>query len=177
MTRSLATSVPRRALGIGAALAAGLALPILVHLIPVEAGPPMGARLLPIFLAATIAAMRMDAVSALSIAVFTPLLNRLLTGSPAGPMLPTLLIELPLVVLTLLLVRRVAPRLLWLVAAPAYLLAAVIAGAIVAGDGAGASLGFALTFSWPGLLLLAVAGAATAPKGAAAAPKHDATRP
>ena len=165
MTRTLATPVARRALGIGAALAAGLVLPIVVHLIPVDAGPPMGARLLPIFLAATIAAMRMDAVSALSIAVLTPLLNRLLTGSPAGAMLPTLLIELAVVVTILLLVRRLAPGLLRLSAAPAYLFAAVIAGALVAGDGAGTTLGFALRHSWPGLLLLAVVGAASAPTG------------
>lgn len=162
MTRTLAVPAARRALGIGAALAAGLALPVLVHLIPVEAGPPMGARLLPIFLAAIVAAMRMDAVSALSIAVFTPLLNRLLTGSPAGPMLPTLLIELGVVVGALLLLRRWAPRLLRVAAAPAYLVAAVIAGAIVAGDGAAATLGFALRHAWPGLILLAATGALSA---------------
>jgi hypothetical protein len=46
MTRTLAAPVTRRALGIGAALAAGLALAVLVHLVPVESGPPMGARLL-----------------------------------------------------------------------------------------------------------------------------------
>ena len=171
MTRTLATPVARRALGVGAALAAGLALPVLVHLIPVEAGPPMGARLLPIFLAAVVAAMRMDPVSALSIAVFTPLLNRLLTGSPAGPMLPTLLIELGLVVAALLLVRRFAPLLLRVAAAPAYLLAAVVAGAIVSGDGAGATLGFALQHSWPGLILLTVAGAAAAPRDPAPRPR------
>jgi hypothetical protein len=164
MTRTLATPVARRALGIGAALAAGLALPVLVHLIPVEAGPPMGARLLPIFLAAIIAAMRMDAVSALSIAVFTPLLNRLLTGSPAGPMLPTLLIELGVVVSLVLLLRRSAPALLRVAPAPAYLLAAVIAGAIVAGDGPAATLGFALRHSWPGLILLAATGVLAAPR-------------
>jgi hypothetical protein len=123
----------------------------------------MGARLLPIFLAAIIAAMRMDAVSALSIAVLTPLLNRLLTGSPAGPMLPTLLIELGVVVGLLLLVRRLAPALLRLAPVPAYLAAAVIAGAIVAGDGATATVGFALRHSWPGLVLLAAAGVLSAP--------------
>lgn len=163
MSRTLATSVSRRAIGIGAALAVGLVLPILVHLIPVEAGPPMGARLLPIFLAATVAALRLDALSALSIALFTPLLNRLLTERPAGPMLPTLLIELVLVVLIVLLIRRVAPVLLRGAAAPAYLLAAVVAGAIVSGDAPAATLGFALRHSWPGLVLLALAGAAAAP--------------
>lgn len=171
MTDVLARPVARRALGIGAALAAGLALPVLVHLIPVEAGPPMGARLLPIFLAATLAAMRLDALSALSIAVATPLLNRLLTGAPEGPMLATLLIELPLVVLLVLAVRRAAPAALRWVAAPAYLVAAVVAGALIAGDAAGASLAFALRVSWPGLVLLAAVGALAAPRTADAAPR------
>lgn len=166
MTDALTRPIARRALGIGAALAAGLALPVLVHLIPADAGPPMGARLLPIFLAATVAAMRMDAVSAMSIAVATPLLNRLLTGMPAGLMLPTLLIELPLVVAIVLAARRLAPSTLRWVAAPAYLVAAVVAGLIVAGDAPGASLAFALRASWPGLLLLAAAGALAAPKPA-----------
>ena len=148
----------------GAALAAGLALPLLVHLVPASGGPPMGARLLPIFLAAVVAAMRLDAVSVLSIAVATPLLNRWLTGMPAGPMLPTVLIELVAVVLVVLAVRRLAPAALRWVAAPAYLMGAVLAGALVSGSGPGATLLFALQVSWPGLLLLAAAGALAAPR-------------
>jgi hypothetical protein len=166
MTRALQAPIARRALGVGAALAAGLALPLLVHLIPADGGPPMGARLLPIFLAATLAAMRLDALSALSIAVATPLLNRLLTGMPAGPMLPIVLIELVVVVLVVLAVRRLAPAALRFVAAPAYLAGAVLAGALVAGDGPSATLLFALRVSWPGLLLLAAAGALGAPRAA-----------
>jgi hypothetical protein len=164
MTRTLAVPVARRALAVGAALAAGLALPLLVHLIPASGGPPMGARLLPIFLAAVVAAMRLDAVSVLSIAVATPLLNRMVTGMPAGPMLPTVLIELTAVVLVVLAVRRLAPAALRFVAAPAYLAGAVLAGALVAGAGPVATLTFALQVSWPGLLLLAAAGALAAPR-------------
>ncbi|MDZ7799574.1 MAG: hypothetical protein U5K81_02120 [Trueperaceae bacterium] len=165
MTHSLRRSTTYRVAAVGAALAAGLILPVLVHLIPVESGPPMGARLLPIFLAATLAAMRLDAVSALSIAVLTPLLNRLLTGMPAGPMLPALVIELVLVVSLVLAVRRWAPAALVAVAAPAYLIAAVVAGALVQGQGPAATLAFAFTASWPGLLILAAAGALAAPRG------------
>ena len=164
MTRTLAAPVARRALYVGAALAAGLALPLLVHLIPASGGPPMGARLLPIFLAAVVAAMRLDAISVLSIAVATPLLNRMVTGMPAGPMLPTVLIELTTVVLVVLAIRRLAPAALRWVAAPAYLVGAVLAGALVAGTGPGATLSFALQVSWPGLLLLAAAGALAAPR-------------
>lgn len=164
MTRTVTTPLVRRALGVGAALAIGLALPVLVHLIPVQAGPPMGARLLPIFLAAAIAAMRLDAVSALSIAVLTPLLNQLLTGMPAGPMLPTVMIELLVVVSAVLAVRTWAPGALRYVAAPAYLAGAVLAGLIVSGTGPVATLAFAASWSWPGLAILAVAGAALAPR-------------
>lgn len=164
MTRSLTRPLAHRAVWIGAALAAGLALPVLVHLIPVQAGPPMGARLLPIFLAATVAAMRLDAVSALSIAVLTPLLNRLLTGMPAGPMLPAVATELLLVVGLVLVARRLAPAMLRWVPAPAYLLAAVVAGAVVHGDAIAATLGFAFSASWPGLILLAATGVLAAPR-------------
>lgn len=171
MTRALTRPLARRAVWIGAALAAGLALPVLVHLIPVQSGPPMGARLLPIFLAATVAAMRLDAVSALSIAVLTPLLNRLLTDMPAGPMLPVVATELLLVVALVLAVRRLAPAMLRWVPVPAYLLAAVVAGAAVHGDAIAATLGFAVTASWPGLILLAAAGVLAAPRpGEATAP-------
>lgn len=173
MTRAASTPLVRRALGIGAALAVGLALPVLVHLIPVQAGPPIGARLLPIFLAAAIAAMRLDAVSALSIAVLTPLLNQLLTGMPAGPMLPTVMIELVVVVALVLAVRTWLPAALRYVAAPAYLVGAVLAGLIVAGTGPAATLAFAASWSWPGLAILAVAGALLAPAPDATEP--DAT--
>lgn len=166
MTRLTRRPALRVALGMGTALAAGLILPVVVHLVPVEAGPPMGARLLPIFLAATVAAMWMGPVSALSIAVATPLLNRLLTGSPAGPMLPTVLIELTLVVALLVTVAHRAPSWSRFAAAPAYLAAAVVAGLIVHGDGPTATLLFALRTSWPGLILLAAAGAVAAPRAA-----------
>lgn len=169
MTHLLTLPVARRVVGIGIALAVGLALPVLVHAIPASSGPPMGARLLPIFLAATLAAMRLDAVSALAIAIATPLLNRLVTGSPEGPMLATVLIELTLVVTIVLLVRRHARYLLPAVAAPAYLVAATVAGLVLHGDAPAATLAFAFTASWPGLLLLAGTGAL-----AASSPRADA---
>ena len=169
MTTTATTPLVRRLGAVGIALAVGMALPFAVHLVPVEAGPPMGARLLPIFLAAGLAAMRLDAISALSIAVLTPLANRLVTGMPAGPMLPTVLLELVLVVATVLALRYGLPPAartlaLRLALAPAYLLAAVVTGLVLAGDAPAATLAFAWQWSWPGLATLAVAGALFAPR-------------
>jgi len=169
MTPTLALPLTHRIGWIAGALTVGLALPFLVHLVPVEAGPPMGARWLPIFLAAGLAAMRLDPLSALAISVATPLLNNVVTGMPAGPMLPTVLLELVLVVTTLIAVRTLTPShvkswALRLALAPSYLLAAVLTSLALAGDAPTATLAFAFTWSWPGLITLAVAGALFAPR-------------
>jgi hypothetical protein len=173
MTKALAHPLARRTLGIGAALAAGLILPLLVHLIPSQGGPPMGARLLPIFLAASLAAMRLDPLSALSIAVATPLLNRLVTGSPAGAMLPVVSTELVVTVALLLAARRFAPGSLRFVTVPAFLASAVIASALVSGSAPLDTLSFAVRFSWPGLVLLAVCGFLAAPRNTNDGPRSD----
>ncbi len=172
MTQTTSLTRAHRIGWIAGALTVGLALPFLVHLIPVEAGPPMGARWLPIFLAAGLAAMRLDPISALAIAVGTPLINQTVTGMPAGPMLPVVLLELVVVVSLILAVRYLtsgATR-TWLLRtalAPAYLLAAIAVSLLLAGDPPTATLNFAFNWSWPGLLTLAVAGAAFAPRNAA----------
>lgn len=171
MTQTTSLTRTHRIGWIAGALTVGLALPFLVHLIPVEAGPPMGARWLPIFLAAGLAAMRLDPISALAIAVGTPLINQTVTGMPAGPMLPVVLLELVLVVTLVLAVRYLTPStarpwLLRAVLAPAYLIAAIAVSLLLAGDPPAATLNFAFNWSWPGLLTLAVAGAVFAPRQA-----------
>lgn len=168
MTPTLSLPLPQRLGWIAGALTVGLALPFLVHLVPVEAGPPMGARWLPIFLAAGLAAMRLDRLSALAIAVGTPLLNNVVTGMPAGPMLPTVLLELVLVVTILIAVRTLSPAtmtpwILRLALAPSYLLAAILTSLLLTGNNPTATLAFAFTWSWPGLITLAVAGGLFAP--------------
>ncbi|MEX2500890.1 MAG: hypothetical protein WD336_00825 [Trueperaceae bacterium] len=158
LTRTPVRTALEIALGIGVALAAGLALPLLIHLIPVEAGPPAGARLLPIFVALIIAAMRMGLIPVLAIAVAQPFLNQLLTGRPEGAMAYTLAAELLITAGVLLAARRWAPRALPFVAAPAYLLAAAIVNLLVSGQGPLATWSFAVAFQLPGLALLALTG-------------------
>ncbi len=160
MTATLTRPAVRIALGTGAALAAGLALPYLVHLFPLEAGPPAGARLLPIFVAVVFIALRMGAAPVLGVALAQPLLNRALTGMPEGAMVWTLTAELVLVGAALLALRRVAPRVAPFAAAPAYLLAAAIVSFVAAGQAPLATWAFAFTVQLPGLALLAATGLA-----------------
>jgi hypothetical protein len=142
-------------------LTAAFVLPLVVHLIPSDGGPPHGARLLPIFFAGLVLVLRGAPVPALAVAVFAPLLNRLVTGMPAGPMLPTLLIELVLFTLLLALAVRYLPASVARFLGPvAYLAATLVARPFVfPGAEPLATLGTALTVGWPGLLMLLAVGA------------------
>jgi hypothetical protein len=160
MTIALDRSVTRTLATVILGLAASIVLPLLVHLIPVEAGPPAGARLLPIFFATLVVALRFGAVPALAVAVLSPLLNRLLTGMPAGPMLPTLLIELTAFVVLILVVRHFAPRLAPFVAPLAYLAAATAARALLAPESVSlAALWGTVQIAYLGLAMLLAVGA------------------
>lgn len=162
MTTALTRPRVRVALGTAAALAAGLALPYLVHLYPVQAGPPAGARLLPIFVAVVFIALRLGAAPVLGVALAQPLLNRVVTGMPEGATVWTLTAELVLVGAALLALRRAAPRVAPLAAAPAYLLAAATVTYLAGGPGPLATWSFAFAFQLPGLALLAATGLAAA---------------
>ncbi len=85
-----------------------IALPILVHLIPPVNGVPWGARLIPIFYAPFVAAMLFHPAVSLLAALFAPILNYLLTGSPTLEM--AYLLSFELLVFSLLVVL-LAPRL------------------------------------------------------------------
>jgi hypothetical protein len=141
-------------------LAAALVLPLAVHLIPAADGPPYGARLLPIFFASLVLVVRGAPVPAIAVALLAPVLNRAVTGMPAGPMLPTLLVELTLFTLLLVLAVRASPRFARYLGPVAYLVAAVLARPLVGAELAVfETLRTALVVAWPGLLLLLVVGA------------------
>jgi hypothetical protein len=132
-------------------LAASLLLPLLFHLLPVSGGPPLGARLLPIFYAPLIAVLLFHPAVALTAALAAPSINHLLTGRPAPEMVPVLTLELLLFVGLILLARRrwpVSP----LIAPLAYLLAKLAADAMLGLPWSGviASLQLAL----PGVAIL-----------------------
>ncbi len=141
-------------------LATALALPFLVHLLPSEGGPPQGARLLPIFFAGLVLVLRGAPLPALAVAAFAPLLNRLVTGMPAGPMLPTLLLELALFTGLLIAAVRLAPRVARFLGPVAYLAAAAVARLVLTPEAAHLSAALnSLAIAWPGLVMLLAVGA------------------
>jgi hypothetical protein len=140
-------------------LAAALVLPFIVHLIPAGAGPPYGARLLPIFFASLVLVLRGAPVPAIAVALLAPLLNRAVTGMPEGPMLPTLLVQLAIFTVLLVLALRASPRFARNLGPVAYLAAAALARPLLGADLAVyETLRTALTVAWPGLLLLLAVG-------------------
>jgi hypothetical protein len=161
MTIALDRPLIRHLAHVGAGLAVALAVPFIVHLVPVESGPPLGARLLPIFFASLVLVVRGAPLPALAVAMLAPLVNRAITGMPAGPMLPTLQIELLVFTALLIASSRAAPRLPRFAGPVAYLAAATTADLLL--DGAAPSLaaiGAIVTVAWPGLLTLLAVGVA-----------------
>jgi hypothetical protein len=159
MTLAIDRPLIRGVATLGAGLVAALALPYLVHLLPAEGGAPQGARLLPIFYAGLVLALRGAPVPALATAVLAPLLNRALTGMPAGAMLPTLMAEL-LVFTTLIVVAvRFVPRAAPYLGPVAYLAAAAIARPLlVPGTTPIGTLSATVPIAWVGLVLLLAVG-------------------
>ena len=91
-------------------VAATLLLPFLIHLLPPVGGVPMGARLLPLFIAPFLAVVLFHPAVALVASLVTPLLNRLLTGQPAWEMSVLLTVELVTFSLAAWLLVRRWPR-------------------------------------------------------------------
>jgi hypothetical protein len=60
-------------------------LPIIVHLIPFSGNQPLGAYLLPMFIAPLVAAFYVSPVGLILAAFLAPMLNNALTGMPQAP--------------------------------------------------------------------------------------------
>lgn len=103
-------------------LAASVALPFLVHLIPPLGEMPVGARLIPMFYAPFIAIVLFRPHVALITGLLAPTSNFLLTGHPASENIFVLTLELVLFCIAAYLIRRKWKR-FWGVAALAYLAA------------------------------------------------------
>jgi hypothetical protein len=162
MTLALDRPLVRSAATLSVGLVAALALPYLVHLLPADGGPPQGARLLPIFYAGLVLALRGATVPALAVAVLAPLLNRALTGMPAGPMLPTLMTELLVFTVLIVAAVRFAPRAAPYLGPFAYLVAAVVARPLlVPGAAPLATLSTTIPVAWIGLVMLLAVGILT----------------
>ncbi len=139
-------------------VAAAIALPVLVHLLPAAAGAPWGARLLPAFLAPLVAAYLFHPAVALVAAAVAPLLNHWLTGMPAQPMVAGLTLELVLFSGLVLAMRSRWPR-FWAAAPLAYITAHALALALIPASPAPylTVLTATLTTALPGILLLTAA--------------------
>lgn len=144
-----------------AAVAASVAIPFAVHLLP--AGSSVGAALLPIFWAPLLAAAFFGPVPAVAAAVLAPVLNHLVTGMPPEFIVPGLTAELIVFVAVLFVAHRSDRLKRSLVVAPiAYLVARLaVGGALILAGRAPAGwsgLSASLIDAWPGYLALLLLG-------------------
>jgi membrane-associated HD superfamily phosphohydrolase len=75
-------------------LAAAVAVPLIIHLLPAINGQPSGAYFLPVFYAPLIAILLFRFHTALITAAFAPVLNYLITGNPQFNLVQIICLEL-----------------------------------------------------------------------------------
>ncbi len=165
MYRSTSTLLTSRGQTVRAtvlALVATLLIPFVVHLIPTAGPVPIGARLLPMFYAPFVAMALFRYPVGLVAGALAPVINHLLTGRPALPLMGILSVELAASVLVAAGLLRV-PYLRWVAAPLSYLGAKVVSTSLLAllpGWMPGtAPLDFAFSSvvnAWPGLVILLV---------------------
>lgn len=159
MALTAQASVVRTISFTAAAVAASVAIPFAVHLVP--GGSSIGAAILPIFWAPLLAVVFFGPVPGVAAALVAPVLNHLITGMPPSFVVLPLTVELAIFVGVLLLASRFERvKRTPLLAPAAYLIARVVAGTalVLVGASAGtvgavfSGLGSAL----PGLISLFV---------------------
>jgi len=143
---------------LAATLTGAIVLPLAVHLIPDVNNVPMGARLLPMFLAPLVAIYLARPVVGIAAAALAPILNNAITGRPTGQMLTSITIELFLFSLIISLAHGRYPRFA-AIAPLAYVMAraAAVATMVAFGDSswpAGEGLLGGLALAVPGIVLL-----------------------
>jgi hypothetical protein len=127
--------------------------PWLAHLVPVQ-GTPLGPTLLPMFYAPLLAALLLRLPAAVAVSMATPIVSRLLTGMPADPVLPGMVLQIALFVVAVRLLRRYH----WLLVVPAAYVASLVTAGLVTAmmpDIAAVSITGTLQTGWPGLAILA----------------------
>lgn len=110
-------------------LAIAWLVPFAVHLVPWSGPRPLGVYLLPMFWTTFVAAYFYGARTAVIVGLFAPLLNALLTGSPAWRSLGVTSFEIVTFALLTTLALRFRPR--WVVVAALGYVGARIAAALV----------------------------------------------
>ena len=149
------TAVPSSpaAVALGAGIVVAVIAPWLAHLVPVQ-GTPLGPTLLPMFYAPLLAALLLRLPLAVAVSAATPIVSRFLTGMPADPILPGMVLQIALFVIAIRALRRHH----WLLVVPAaYLGSLVITGMVTAtmADVATTSVTGTLQTGWPGVVILA----------------------
>jgi hypothetical protein len=107
-------------------LAVALALPFIVHIIGPVGGVPLGARLLPIFIAPLLAVVLFNAPVAVAASLLAPVLNHLIIGSPTQPITILVTVELTVFAVVVSLLHMRWPN-FWAAAPVGYLLGMVAA--------------------------------------------------
>ena len=107
MALTAQASVVRTISFTAAAVAASVAIPFAVHLVP--GGSSIGAAILPIFWAPLLAVVFFGPVPGVAAALVAPVLNHLITGMPPSFVLLPLTVELAIFVGVLLLASRFEP--------------------------------------------------------------------
>lgn len=110
-------------------LAAALALPFLIHLIPTNSGIPMGAYLLPMFYAPLVALLLYGIRIAFLTALLAPGVNLLITGSPDWYF--GLVLTLELLCFTLATFWLIKKRVKWIAVPLGFLLAKTLSAALI----------------------------------------------
>lgn len=110
MTTQLRTQAIRIVSASVVAIAASLAFPFLIHLLPTAEGVRLGSTLLPIFWAPLIALLVFGPIPAVAAAALAPSVNNLVTGLPPNPVVASLTLELLAFVVIALLLLRWLPR-------------------------------------------------------------------
>ena len=137
-------------------------IPFAIHLVPWSGARPLGAYLLPVFWTTLVAVYFHGEIVGLTVGLFAPILNLIVTGQPAAGYFWKTCAEVVVFALLMAWVARRTPRILMLAAPFAYAIAKTVAAAVLAPDalfGSAAALGgffgHMVTGNLPGLVALA----------------------
>lgn len=144
--------------------AGAMILPFLVHLAPSQGGVPVGAMWLPMFYAPLIAALLLKPEAGFVAGVMVPLVNGLMTSSPAGLLMWSLSFEIGVFVLVTFALNKYVKRRrwAWLSGLGGYLAAKTLSIALLSLIGQPLLQGWnSLLVAWPGMLMFLIIGYVT----------------
>ncbi len=144
--------------------AGAMILPFLVHLAPNQGGTPIGALWLPMFYAPLIAALLLKPEAGFVAGVLVPLVNGLMTSSPAGMLMWSLSFEIGVFVLATYALNKYVKmrRWAWLSGLGGYLITKTLSITLLSLIGQPFMQGWkAFLVAWPGMLMFVIIGYVT----------------